>query len=162
VEPRDLFVALLGEMLTVEQTLADEVLPELREQVVDKHFREAVEEHIEQTRGHVDNVARVFAEIGEQPEREPSPALEGLRRQHDALVGRIDVPALRDLFNASAAAHTEHHEISAYHSLITLATILGEPEAVRLLEQNLHEEEETLEKLEKAIPERLTAELAPA
>jgi ferritin-like metal-binding protein YciE len=85
-----------------------------------------------------------------------------LRRQHDELFRAIQDPALRDLFNASAAAHTEHLEISAYHSVITLANILGEPEAVHLLEQNLHAEEEALEKAEKSIPERLTGELAPA
>ena len=68
----------------------------------------------------------------------------------------------RRLLHVAAAAHTEHYEISAYHSLITAAEMLGEPEAIRLLEQNLHEEEEALEKLEKAIPEKLSEELVRA
>ena len=162
VDPRALFVENLAEMLTIEQTLAEEALPQLREQVAEKHFREALDEHIEQTRGHVANVERVFEQIGEKPRRATSYALDGLLRQHEEGIGEIDGSALRDLFAASSAAHTEHLEISAYHSLITLATVLGEPDVVRLLEQNLHEEEEALEKVEKAIPERLTGELAPA
>jgi ferritin-like metal-binding protein YciE len=162
VDPRALFVENLAEMLTIEQTLAEEALPQLREQVAEKHFREALDEHIEQTRGHVANVERVFEQIGEKPRRATSYALDGLLRQHEEGIGEIEQSALRDLFAASSAAHTEHLEISAYHSLITLANILGEPEVVRLLERNLHDEEDALEKVEKSIPERLTGQLAPA
>ena len=162
MDPRALFVQNLAEMLTIEQTLADEVLPRLREQVAEKHFREALAEHLEQTREHVANLEQVFDKIGERRQRAVSHSLEGLRRQHADGIRTIEDPALRDLFNASSAAHTEHLEISAYHSLITLANILGEPGAVRLLERNLHDEEEALAKVEKSIPERLTGELAPA
>jgi ferritin-like metal-binding protein YciE len=157
-----LFIHQLSELLTVEQTLADEVLPDLREQVAEKHFREALDEHLAQTREHVSNLVRVFETIGANAHEVPSHGLGGLQRQHDDVVPEIQDPVLRDLFNASSAAHTEHLEISAYHSAITLANILGEPEAVRLLERNLHDEEEALEKVEKSIPERLSGELAPA
>ena len=162
MDPRALFVHQLSELLTIEQTLLDEVLPELHRQAAEKHFRKALDEHIAQTREHVTNLERVFEKIGEKPEKVESHGLAGLRRQHDRVVRALHDAALRDLFNASSAAHTEHLEISAYHSAITLANILGEPEAVRLLEQNLHSEEEALEKVEKTIPERLTGELAPA
>ena len=148
-------------MLCVEETLAEEVLPKLREDVTEKHFREALDEHLEQTHMHAERISEVFKKLKEKPRREPSPGLDGLRRQHEESVKEIIDRSLRDLFCASSAAHTEHLEISSYHSLITLANLLGEPEAVRLLEQNLHEEEEALEKVEKAIPERLVGQLAP-
>jgi ferritin-like metal-binding protein YciE len=157
--PRELFLMQLGEMLYVEQSLSEKVLPELHEQVGNKHLRERIKEHHEQTREHVRNVERVFGLLGEMPRSKSSAAFDGLNRDHDRLVKKIESGELRDLFNAAAAAHTEHFEISAYHSLITLASILGEPDAVRLLEQNLHEEEETLEKVEKSVPEELTTQL---
>jgi ferritin-like metal-binding protein YciE len=162
MDTRAVFVHQLSELLTIEQTLADEVLPEMHRQVTERHFRKALDEHISQTREHIANLEAVFEQIGEMPEDVASHGLAGLRRQHDATVGTLPDAALQDLFNASSAAHTEHLEISAYHSVITLANILGEPEAVRLLERNLHDEEEALEKVEKSIPERLTAQLAPA
>ena len=162
MDPRTLFVHQLSELLTIEQTLLEEVLPELHRQGTEKHFREALDEHIAQTRDHVTNLELVFEKIGAKPEKVESHGLAGLRRQRDEVVRSLQDPALRDLFNASAAAHTEHLEISVYHSVITLANILGEPESVRLLERNLHDEEEALEKVEKSIPERLTGELAPA
>jgi ferritin-like metal-binding protein YciE len=159
---RDVLIASLRELLDVEQQLAHRVLPELLEQTTEKRFREALAEHLEQTHQHVLNVQRVFECFDTEPEATKSWGLEGLRRQHDELAVRIGRPELRDIFNAASAAHTEHYEISAYHSLITTAAILGEPEAVRVLELNLHDEEEALAKLEKSIPERLSLQLAKA
>ena len=140
-------------MLEVERTLAEEVLPDLFVQARSKHLREALEEHITQTRGHLANVEHVFEELKAKPATTASHGLSGLRRQHEEALGGVAALALRDLLHAAAAAHTEHYEISAYHSLIT---------AAEMLEQNLHEEEEALEKLEKAIPEKLSEELVRA
>jgi ferritin-like metal-binding protein YciE len=161
VDPRELFIQGLAEMLSVEETLAEEVLPKLREEVQEKHFREALDEHLAQTQMHAERLTEAFKKLKEKPQREQSPALAGLRRKHEATVREITDPTLRDLFCASSAAHTEHLEISSYHSLITLANLLGEPEIVHLLEENMHEEEEALEKVEKSLPERLVGQLAP-
>ena len=159
---RDIFLDDLGEMLEIERTLAESVLPDLHVQVRNAHFRDAIEEHLMQTSGHVANVEQVFEELGEKPTTVRSHGLEGLQRQHEESLGGVAGLVLRDLVHAAAAAHTEHYEISAYHSLIHAAELLGQPEAVRLLEQNLHEEEEALEKLEKSIPEKLSEELVRA
>ena len=158
---RDLFLINLGEMLDVEQTLADEILPELHEDTTE-HFQEAIEEHIARTREHIVNVEQAFAVLKEDPRQRASRGLEGLRRQHQDAAAQIAAAEVRDLLHAASAAHTEHFEISAYHALITTAAMLGEPEVVRLLERNLHDEEEALAKLEKSIPERLSLRLAPA
>jgi ferritin-like metal-binding protein YciE len=162
MDPRELLLRELAEMLDVEETLAVQVLPKLRREVTEKHFQEALDEHLDQTRSHAERIEDVFDKLKEKPRRQESAAFGGLRHQFEEGVRTVGEPALLDLFCASSAAHTEHFEISAYHSLITLANILGEPEVVRLLEQNLHEEEEALEKVEKAIPERLSGQLAPA
>ena len=162
MEPRELFIQAIAQLMYVETALADEVLPDLRQQVSEPRFQRALDEHLEQTREHVARLEQVFEDIKVQAQREPTAAFDGLRRDHEQGVGRLTDRTLRDLFNASAAAHTEHFEISAYHSAISLAVVLGLPEAVKCLEQNLHEEEEALEKVEKAIPELLTGQLAPA
>ena len=162
VTPRELFVQNLAEMLAAEERLAGDLLPAMRRRAEEKHVQEALDEHLEQTRMHVARLTSVFEQIGAEVERRDSAGLSGLRRQYEQSVADIADPVLRDLFSASAAAHVEHFEISSYHALITLANILGEPEIVHLLEQNLHEEEDALEKVEKAIPERLAGQLAPA
>lgn len=49
----------------------------------------------------------------------------------------------------SNAAATEHHEIAVYESLITQAEQLGQPEFVRLLQQNLEVERRTLDEVKQ-------------
>jgi hydrogenase maturation protease len=125
----------------VRAEVRDDVLPDLFMQARNQNLREAIEEHIGQTRDHVAKLEEVFRQLEEKPATTPSHGLIGLRRQHEEALGGVAGLALRDLVHAGAAARTEHYEISAYHSLVTAAELLGEPEAVRLLEQNLHQEE---------------------
>jgi ferritin-like metal-binding protein YciE len=46
-----------------------------------------------------------------------------------------------------AAQRVEHYEIAAYGTVRSFAEVLGEEDAVQLLEQTLEEEKETDEKL---------------
>jgi ferritin-like metal-binding protein YciE len=46
-----------------------------------------------------------------------------------------------------AARRVEHYEIAAYSTVIKFAELLGQDEAIELLEQTLEEESETDEKL---------------
>ena len=148
--PRDLFVTELQSMLYVEQKLADEVLPELSQEIRNNDFKEDVKEHLEETRRHVANIERAFELPGEQPKADKSHAIDGLVAQHDKVFKNIEPDELRDVFNAGAAAKTEHLEIAAYESMITTAESLGEDEIVHLLEENLDEEKQALKKVEKA------------
>lgn len=159
---RALFVHQLGELLSVEQTQAEEVLPELRYEVADDELRKAFEHHLEETREQLQNVERAFEALGEKPAPQPSHALNALRKQHDQLSPKIQQEGLRDLFDAGAAARTEHLEIAAYRSLITMAQAFGEGEIVKLLQRNCGQEEHTLHELEQ-LSERLgRATVTPA
>ena len=61
-----------------------------------------------------------------------------------------------DVVILSNAAATEHHEIAVYESLITQAEQLGQPDVVRLLQQNLEMEQHTLDEV-KQQQRRVTA-----
>jgi ferritin-like metal-binding protein YciE len=60
-----------------------------------------------------------------------------------------DDSVVDDVILAGAAA-TEHHEIAVYETLITHAEELGEPNVVQLLQQNLEQEQHTLEEVTRA------------
>ena len=49
--PRQLVLQELGDILYVEQKLADEVLPTLIGEVTDTEFRDGLEGHLQETRG---------------------------------------------------------------------------------------------------------------
>ena len=152
-EPRDLLLTELQSMLYVEQRLADDVLPELQRQITHDDFKADVQEHLEETRRHVTNLERAFELLGQEPKPDKSHAVDGLVAQHEKVAKNIKSDDLLDLFDASAAAKTEHFEIAAYESMITSAVALGESEIVSLLEENLDEEKAALKKVEKASKE---------
>jgi ferritin-like metal-binding protein YciE len=158
-EPRDLLLTELQSMLYVEQRLADDVLPELQRQITHDDFRADVQEHLEETRRHVTNLERAFELLGQEPKPDKSHAVDGLVAQYEKVVKNIESDQLRDVFNAGAAAKTEHLEIAAYEGMIETAEAIGEDEIVSLLEENLDEEESALKKVEKATKE-ITAEAA--
>src|ERR1700704_923410 len=148
MNPRDLFLHELGDILYVEQKLAEEVLPKLIDEVEDTAFKKGLEKHLKQTRGHVQNVTRVFKQLGEEAKAEKCIGFEGLTREHEELAGESS-PDLADLLAAAAAGRTEHYEIAAYTGLRRMAKALGEEKAVDLLDQNLKQEKDALKEVEK-------------
>jgi ferritin-like metal-binding protein YciE len=148
-QPRDLLVNELKAMLYVERKLADEVLPELGDQISNGEFEQSIRHHLEETKQHAANLERAFELLGEEAKPEKSHAIDGLVAQHDKVVKNIDSDQVRDVFNAGAAAKTEHLEISAYESMIMTAGSLGEDELVSLLEENLDQEKDALKTVTK-------------
>jgi ferritin-like metal-binding protein YciE len=122
------------------------VLPKLVEEADSEWLADALAAHLEQTRGHAERLEEAFVAAGAEPTAAASPALEGLRKGHDALVDSVVEPRLRDLFLATCAAETEHLELALYSSLIGLAERLGLDSAP--LVANRDDEREALEQVE--------------
>ncbi|HET8812875.1 MAG TPA: DUF892 family protein [Gaiella sp.] len=158
--PRDLFLHELGDIMYVEQKLSNEVLPKLISEVTDDEFREALEQHLDQTKRHLRNVENVFEELGESPHAEQCIGFEGLKSEHDKLLSEAS-PDLVDSIDLGAAARTECYEIAAYEGLRRMAKAMGEDKAVDLLDRNLEEEKDALKTVEK-IATRVSKESAQA
>jgi len=146
-EPRELLEHKLASMLYVERELAENVLPELIEEIDNPQLKQGIASHLAQTRGHVANLEQAFAILGQKPDAEKSAAFDGLTKDHSQLVKKIDVQPLEDIVHAGVAAKTEHFEIAAYEGMIDLADSFGETEIVHLLEQNLDQEREALQQV---------------
>ena len=145
--PRDLFLHELGDILYAERTLV-KTLPKLATEATDSQLVAAFEDHLSETKGHVENVEAAFEAIGERPKAEKCPGIEGLKTEHDTFVSDEDPsPDVLDMFLTGAAARTEHYEIAAYTGLITMAEALGENKAATLLTKNLKQEQAALQKI---------------
>ena len=81
----ELFEARLRQMLFVELTLAEEVLPELLEQSGSTDLRYAFERHLVETRGHVETLRDILSDLDAHAEPDQSPALLGLVKEHEEL-----------------------------------------------------------------------------
>jgi ferritin-like metal-binding protein YciE len=143
---RELLVEELGRLLTIEETLAKLVLPELLLELQDDGLRQAVQEHLEQTRGHAGRVKEAFLALGIAPAGKPAYGLDGLRTEHKTTVTQV-VPGARAAVHCAAAMGTEHYEINAYEAAIRLAEALGAGDVERLLRANLEQEIDALQKL---------------
>jgi ferritin-like metal-binding protein YciE len=149
-DPRDLFLHELGDMLFAEKAIV-KTLPKLQEEASDAQLVRGFEHHLEETRGHIRNLERVFESLGERPKAERCPGIEGIKAEHDEFM-KEQKPSgeIRDLFLTGAAARTEHYEIAAYTGLVEMAKAMGERESASLLEENLRQEQEMLRTVESS------------
>lgn len=151
-DPRELLEARLRQMLWVELTLAEKVLPELFEDARSTNLRYGLDRHLLETREHVDAIRDVLHELQAPADPEESPALKGLVAEHEQLLKKVSEggPLLADLAHAQAAAATEHLEIAAYDALTSLAEALGEEEIGIRLREVMEQEQIALELVDRA------------
>ena len=144
----ELFVHELQDMLDAEQQLV-EALGNQAEESSRPELQKAFQSHQAQTEKQVERLQQVFESIGEEPEEVECKGIRGLIEEHDHFKEEED-PAedIMDIFNTGAAEKVESYEICAYEGLIRLAEQMGHTKAVKLLNQNLKEEQQTLKKMQ--------------
>jgi ferritin-like metal-binding protein YciE len=146
--PRELYVHKLGAALKMERKIL-EMLPQLEEASNDRTLKQSLRQHQQETRGHIRNLEQVFRALGERPEEQPCPVVEGLEKEGESMLGQVD-ESLNDVVILSGVVETEAHEIAVYDGLITHAQAMGEEDVVALLQENLEDEQQTLQKARKA------------
>jgi ferritin-like metal-binding protein YciE len=146
--PKELFVHKVGAALTMEETIL-EMLEELHEEASDPQLQRNLQQHYRETQQHVANLHQVFQALGEEPEKQPCPAIEGLEKEGKQNIKQTD-DSLVDAVILSGVIETEHHEIAVYDGLIISAEQMDDQDIVALLHENLEQEEAALDKAVKA------------
>jgi ferritin-like metal-binding protein YciE len=157
----ELFLHELSDMLDAERNIL-EALNQQAEESSRPDLQKAFETHRQQTEKQVERLEQAFESLEEEPEETECKGIMGLIAEHDSFKEEDPSEDLMDIFNAAAACKVEHYEIAAYTSLINLAQQMSHNKALKLLNQNLKEELQTLKKMEsfqkKLKPERLMEE----
>jgi ferritin-like metal-binding protein YciE len=146
--PQELFQYKLGAALKMENEVL-EMLGNLEEATQSDQLKQQFSHHADETRQQIQNIEKAFSALGEEPDDSPCPAIEGLDKEGKANIKKAD-DSVVDAVVLSAAAETEHHEIAVYEGLITHAEAMGKQDVVELLQQNLEQEEHTLEEVKQA------------
>ena len=146
--PTELFVHKLGAALTMEETIL-EMLEELQEEASDPKLQRDLQQHHTETRQQIQNLHRIFNALGEEPDKQPCPTVEGLEKEGKQMIKTVDEP-LVDSVILSGVIETEHHEIAVYDGLIIKAEQMDDDDIVALLQENLEQEEAALDKAVKA------------
>ncbi len=158
----ELFLHELADMLDAERKLV-EALGEQAEAASNPQLQKAFTAHQAQTEKQVERLEQVFEQLGEQPEETECKGLKGLLEEYKSFKDEEE-PAedILDVFSIGAASKVESYEINAYESLINLAREMDHTKAVKLLQQNLKEEQQTLKKMQgfakKIKPEQMGME----
>lgn len=152
---KELYIDELRDIYNAENQLT-KALPKMAKAANSDELRAGFEEHLEQTKGHVDRLEQIFKELGEKPTGKKCKGMEGLVAEGKEMIDEQEGDVL-DAGLISAAQRVEHYEIAAYGCVRTYANLLGEDDAAELLEQTLKEEKETDQKLTK-LAEKINVE----
>jgi ferritin-like metal-binding protein YciE len=143
---KELYVDELKDLYDAENRLV-KALPKMAKAATSEELRSGFEEHLEQTRGHVDRLKEIFDSLGEKPTGKKCAGMMGIIKEGDELIGEDFADGAMDAALISAAQRVEHYEIAAYGCVRSWADLLGDTEASALLEKTLEEEKETDKKL---------------
>jgi ferritin-like metal-binding protein YciE len=161
---KKLYVDELKDLYNAENQLV-KALPKMAKAASSEELKQGFEEHLEQTRGHVQRLEQIFQSLDESPKGKKCAGMEGLVKEGSEVMGEDFDGSLLDAALIGAAQRVEHYEIAAYGTASEFARILGENEHVSLLEETLQEEKDTdgkLTELAKEINPRANEEMEGA
>jgi len=163
---RDLFENELRYIYDCEQKLVKKGLPAMIENSTSPELRTALEQHLQETRRHVERVERVFSTIGTDAKAETNDIFDEMADATKDIIGEIDSPTLRDAALIMDGNKVEHYEIAVYGSLVSFAQTLRLQDAAQLLQQTLQEEKTADARLtqigESVVNRRATQDLRAA
>lgn len=150
---RETFVDELRDLFDAEKQLL-KALPKLAKASENEDLKAAFESHLEETEGQIERLKEVFQLFDEEPRGKKCKGMEGLIEEGSEMIEE----EAGDAALICAAQKAEHYEIATYGSLSAWAKLLGEDQAVELLEENLQEEKAADEKLTEIAESVVNAE----
>ena len=145
---KELFVHELTDLLDAEQKLVEALGKMAEDHSEEPKLQKGFQQHQAQTEKLVERLQQIFEQLGEEPEQTECKGIKGLIEERDSFKEEDPADDILSIFDVGAAIKVESYEINAYNSLIELAEQLSLNKAVKLLSQNLKEEEQTRTKLE--------------
>jgi ferritin-like metal-binding protein YciE len=144
---QQLYIAELRDLYSAENQLT-EALPKMAKSASHAQLQSAFQEHLQQTKGHIERLEMIFQNLGVQPGGKTCKAMKGIISEGEEMIKETEGGA-RDAGLISAAQRVEHYEIAGYGTVRTYANTLGHADAAKLLQSTLNEEAKTDEKLTK-------------
>jgi ferritin-like metal-binding protein YciE len=155
----ELFEHELKDIYSAEHSLLD-ALEQMAGESADREIKKTFTQHRKETQGQIKRLEKIYKALGQKPEAETCPGIEGLIKEKKLFMRERPTEELLEFYNIGASQKVERYEITAYESLIDMAEKLGMDDAVELLEQSLTEEETALNKLKAIASEYDIAEEA--
>jgi ferritin-like metal-binding protein YciE len=143
---RKLYVEELKDLYSAEKQIT-QALPKMAKKASNPQLKRAFEEHLEQTKVQIERLDQIFEGLGKSPRGKKCKGMEGLLEEGKEMMQEDMEDDVMDAALIAAAQRVEHYEIAGYGTVRTYAQLLGERDAVKLLQTTLDEEGNTDKKL---------------
>src|SRR5271166_4943692 len=87
---QEVYIEELKDLFSAENQLT-KALPKMAKAASSDELRAGFEEHLEQTKGHVDRLERIFKELGEKPTGKKCKGMEGLVEEGDEMIKKDEL-----------------------------------------------------------------------
>ena len=144
----DAFIDELRDAYDAEKQLL-KALTAMAKKATSEDLSAAFENHLEETRGHIDTLEQVFASLDEKVRGKHCDGIAGIIEEGKSVMAEDFDDNTMDACLIASGQRAEHYEMAAYGTLVAWAQAMGHSEAVELLTTILNEE--------KAADEALTA-----
>lgn len=158
---RDLFEDELKDIYWAEKALT-KAIPKMVKNATSEELVNALNDHLEVTRGHVERLEESFKILGKAARAKKCEAMAGLVKEAEEIMEDTEEGVVRDAGIISAGQKVEHYEIATYGTLCAFAKTLGEDEVASLLHQTLDEEKEADQKLSEIAESSINVEAEQA
>jgi ferritin-like metal-binding protein YciE len=135
----DLFVHTLQDIYYAEQQIT-KALPQMISKVSDPQLKQALQDHLGETRNQVKRAEQVFKMHGVEAKAVKCLAIDGIIDEAQEIMGDAKDHEVLDAAALAAAQAVEHYEIARYGTLIAWAQQLGRNDCADVLRQTLDEE----------------------
>jgi len=157
----DAFLDELRDAYDAEKQLT-RALPKLAKAASSPELRTAFEKHLQETRGHVDRLERVFESLDEKVRGKHCEGIAGIIEEGKSVMEEDFDEATMDACLIAGGQRAEHYEMAAYGTLVAWAQAMGHVEAADLLQQTLNEEKAADKKLSQLAEGGINQEAADA
>ncbi len=135
----ELYLVELRDLYSAEDQIV-KALPKVIEKTTSPELRQALEDHLEETHGHVARLEEIFEMHGEEAKKQKCKGMQGVLAEGEEMLGYDAPPEVRDAAIISACQRVEHYEIAAYGTVRTYAEQMGHERAAAVLQETLDEE----------------------
>jgi ferritin-like metal-binding protein YciE len=122
---KKLYVEELRDIYNAEQQLV-KALPKIAKAAWSDDLRDAIENHLEETKGHVERLEQIFEGLDESPKGKTCHGMKGLIEEGSEILDAKGEDSVLDAGIIAAAQKVEHYEIATYGTLRTWADLLNE------------------------------------
>ncbi len=137
-----------------------EALPKMAEAAESQDLRAAFENHLEQSRAHLQRIEEICADLKISPVGEHCKGMEGLIEEGQKIIQSDMESEPKQAALIGAAQRVEHYEIAAYGTARAHARQLAYVKAFELLTKTLDEEKDTDQKLTRLAENRVNVKAA--